>query len=269
MVVVAVVLGVLLACFIAPLASAAANGRYGAAGAETPASDGCSLQFDDGDDFDDRSDLGPSSFFSGLMIVFFIVPIAVFGIIFFIIIWAIKNRRRGMATTTNPAYSPGSSSSHSYPPAPVTGSPARRSYPQQQQYNLVVQNIGHYVAGDNVDIRDSVVQRSQFGGGGGGGSGSGNGSGSGSARLDRAAQQRYITSASVSAAGTVPEDRPALYEQYKQILSAALEDGFISVEEERLLTRIRQRGNLTYHDHKRALEELEHEGTTAWQQNEY
>ncbi len=145
----------------------------------------------------------------------------------------VRKKQRGGVTTTYPQRA-----SMPTPPAPVYGSSTRtQAPPQDTNTNIVVQNIGQYIAGDTIDIRDSVVQRSEVGIGNG---------------VARGAQHMSDR----PAARGVPNEPKALYEQYKKILAAALEDGCISPEEERLLTQMRRRKNLTWEKHQRALAEL-------------
>ncbi len=116
------------------------------------------------------------------------------------------------------------------PPRPTY--PARYSHPppsyQNRSQQIIIQNIGEYIAGGKVDIRDSVVQRSQIGGMKG-------------REIDFSNKNKAL-------------------KEYRKLLITVWEDGVISDYEYGLLKSMRKHEEITMEDHirieKEVLEEI-------------
>lgn len=64
----------------------------------------------------------------------------------------------------SPPYSAPPPTSYQYAPPPVK-SYRYSEYQYNEERPVIIQRIGKYIAGDEIEIRDSVVQRSRLGGG--------------------------------------------------------------------------------------------------------
>jgi len=84
---------------------------------------------------------------------------------------------------------------------------------------VIIQNIGQFVAGDNISIRDSVIQRSSVGSG------------------------------SVTPNELSSKDKTEVLEQYKSILHHVYGDGYVDRSEYKLLKMLREREDITGEDH--------------------
>ena len=98
----------------------------------------------------------------------------------------------------------------------------------QEVYHIhqrkVVQNIGEFVSGDKVDIRDSVISHSKIG---------------------SAAHQDVD-----------PENREEVLEEYRRLLEEVWKDGKLSEEEFEFLQKIRKHENISMSDHMRIEREV-------------
>jgi hypothetical protein len=113
-------------------------------------------------------------------------------------------------------------------PSPFQGydssaGPHRREAPAQQT-QVIIQNIGEYIAGGKVDIQDSVVQRSEIG-----------------------------TSTN---AGINVGNRQQALKEFEHLLETVWEDGHVSQDEYRLLKIVRESKSISPADYKRIEERV-------------
>jgi len=107
--------------------------------------------------------------------------------------------------------------------------PLARQAPTQEihHHHVVVQNIGEYVAGGRVDIRESVVQRSQLGNTTGG---------------DHPHDPSFDPDVNMPS-------RPRFLEEYRKLLESVWGDGIVTDQEFEFLQRIRKHERITMSEH--------------------
>ena len=94
-------------------------------------------------------------------------------------------------------------------------------------HHVVVQNIGEYVAGGKVDIKDSVIQRSQLG--------------------NLNAEDEVIVGRTE---GEIKlSDKEKVLEEYRLLLETVWEDGIVTEDEFEFLQRIRKHEDITMSEH--------------------
>lgn len=125
-------------------------------------------------------------------------------------------------------------SNHADTPGPEqTGPPSnvQQQVPSRHvhHHHVVVQNIGEYIAGGKVDIRDSVVNRSQMGNTTNGG-------------LGKPHNPQFNAEVDMS-------DRTTVLDEYRKLLESVWEDGIVSDEEFAFLQRIRKHEGITMTEH--------------------
>ena len=98
---------------------------------------------------------------------------------------------------------------------------------------VIIQNIGHYIAGDSISIRDSVVQRSTIGS---------------TAIHDPASVSREST---VVPGNIEWEDKESALNIYREVLKQVYSDGKIDENEYKILKIMREKDNITIEDHMR------------------
>ncbi len=108
------------------------------------------------------------------------------------------------------------------------GMGAQGSREEVHYHQVVVQNIGEYVAGGKVDLQDCVVNRSDIGN----------------------------VSRSPSAEVQDMKDRSAVLVEYRKLLESAWEDGVVTDEEFEFLQRVRKTEGITLAEHLKAEEEV-------------
>jgi len=84
---------------------------------------------------------------------------------------------------------------------------------------MIIQNIGQFITGDKISIRDSVIQRSSVGGG-------------------------FPPTREIK-----PEKKGKVLDRYKKILHHVYEDGYVDASEYELLKMLREREDITAEEH--------------------
>jgi len=113
---------------------------------------------------------------------------------------------------------------------PRAGAPSSRQG-EHLPPQVIVQNIGEYIAGSKVDITDSVVLRSQLG--------------------------------NESPPDADSFDRMMVLEAYRKLLREVLEDGQLSIQELEFLKNVREKKSISMDEHRRIEEEVLREMTNA------
>ena len=151
------------------------------------------------------------------------------------------------------------------PPRHLRSSPPppgkRYSFSREEEgrRNVVIQNIGEYVSGSRVSIRDSVVQRSHLGGGKDIEDSIVVGNTIISGDSDEDADGAPVPTSGEPSTTTPAETPLSDYEArkfYKSILQKAWEDAYINETEYRMLKNIRESANISLEEHKKLEEEV-------------